>query len=519
MSRLSRRVLPLLVTALALWTTRPASAQTLGTFQWTLQPFCNVVTASVTATETGYTLDGWDDQCGASRKAPLVGQASANPDGTLTLGFYIVTAPVVKALAVEATVNPTSRAGTWRDSEGHTGTFAVGAQAGGSARPAPSALVGAAAIDPSEVQRRVSGACPADQFFNGVNQDGSAVCATPAGGGDITDIVAGPGLTGGAGSGSATLSVDFNQVALRDHNHAPSYDSVVIGDHALPRGSNTSSTVAVGYGALGANVDGHGNTSVGAATMGANVSGFGNVALGANALNSIETGVANTAIGWGAMNTATGSAGSNTAVGSWALNSARDQSNVAVGSFAMSKLRNGSFNVGIGNLAGNSLTNGSDNVYLGSRTGGGDESFTMRLGRDQTRSFIAGIRGVTTGANDAIPVVIDSNGQLGTVSSSARTKFDIGDLPTNVTNQLQQLRPVQFRYTQPFANGTQPLQYGLIAEEVQQVLPELVAMGKDGTPETVKYHVLPALLLAEVQRLSRELAELRSLLEAERAKR
>ncbi|MFN7979510.1 MAG: tail fiber domain-containing protein [Vicinamibacterales bacterium] len=142
----------------------------------------------------------------------------------------------------------------------------------------------------------------------------------------------------------------------------------------------------------------------------------------------------------------------------------------------------------------------------------------MRIGRGQTRAFIAGIRAVTTGANDAIPVVIDSTGQLGTVSSSARTKHDIADLPADVGARLQQLRPVQFRYNQAFANGEQPLQYGLIAEEVEQVLPELVAMGKDGAPETVKYHVLPSLLLAEVQRLSREVAELRALLAAERAK-
>ena len=220
MSSLSRRGPFLLASALVVASGGATGAQTLGTFQWTLQPFCNVVTAAVTATETGYTLDGWDDQCGAGRKAPLVGQASANPDGTLSLGFYIVTAPVVKALAVEATVDPMTRAGTWRDSEGHTGTFAVGVMSGGTARPAAAALIGAAAIDPNEVQRRVSGACPAGQFFSGVNQDGSVACATPAGGGDITDVVAGPGLVGGSTTGTATLAVDFTALAPRNHDHA-----------------------------------------------------------------------------------------------------------------------------------------------------------------------------------------------------------------------------------------------------------------------------------------------------------
>src|SRR5690606_20560819 len=126
------------------------------------------------------------------------------------------------------------------------------------------------------------------------------------------------------------------------------------------------------------------------------------------------------------------------------------------------------------------------------------------------------IRGVTTGVNNAVPVVIDSAGQLGTVSSSRRTKFDIANLDAPVTEALHQLRPVQFRYRQAFADGSTPLQYGLIAEEVNEVLPALVALGEDGTPETVKYHVLPSLLLADVQRLARERLRLETALEQER---
>jgi len=120
------------------------------------------------------------------------------------------------------------------------------------------------------------------------------------------------------------------------------------------------------------------------------------------------------------------------------------------------------------------------------------------------RAFLAAVRGVTTGRNDAVAVVVDSLGQLGTVSSSRRTKFDIADLEQPVTDALQRLRPVQFRYRQAFSNGTTPFQYGLIAEEVQEVLPELVALDGTGQPATVKYHVLPSLLLADVQRLELE---------------
>ena len=82
---------------------------------------------------------------------------------------------------------------------------------------------------------------------------------------------------------------------------------------------------------------------------------------------------------------------------------------------------------------------------------------------------------------------------------------------------LLRLRPVVFRYRQPSADGSQPLQYGLIAEEVAGVFPKLVTYGSDGQPETVLYHVLPALLLNELQRQEADLAELRRAVSAQAA--
>ena len=144
------------------------------------------------------------------------------------------------------------------------------------------------------------------------------------------------------------------------------------------------------------------------------------------------------------------------------------------------------------------------------------EGNTTRIGDAafQTRAFIAGVQGVTTDVNDAVTVVIDSSGQLGTISSSRRYKEDISDMGAASTRLLQ-LRPVTFRYTQPYGNGEQPIDYGLIAEQVAEVFPELVVFDENNRPETVKYRLLSSLLLNELQKqhseLSGQAAEIESL--------
>jgi hypothetical protein len=143
------------------------------------------------------------------------------------------------------------------------------------------------------------------------------------------------------------------------------------------------------------------------------------------------------------------------------------------------------------------------------------ESSTIRIGGGvffQTRTFIGGIHGVTTGNAPAIPVLIDSAGQLGTISSSRRTKEDIRDMG-EASAGLARLRPVVFRYRKPFANGAKPLQYGLIAEEVAEVYPELVAYDAAGEPETVLYRFLAPMLLNELQRQQAQIQEQQALLQ------
>jgi hypothetical protein len=308
-----------------------------------------------------------------------------------------------------------------------------------------------------------------------VGEGGNVVCQTiaGAGGGDITAVLPGAGLTGGASAGDATLAVQFagsgssTTAARSDHGHS------VAGI------GNT----AIGESALSANTTGADNSAFGALALERNTSGSSNVAVGALTLWMNTTGNYNTAVGPSALATA--------AAGSF---------NTAVGIFALDRLGLGSNNLAIGPSAGDQLTLGSDNIYVGS-PGQSVDTGAIRIGHSGSQQmFVNAVRGKTTSLSNAIPVVIDSDGQLGTISSTRRVKEDTADLGS-VSQSLQRLRPVRFRCSKAFADGSKPLQYGLIAEEVAEVMPELVALGADGEPETVKYHVLPTLLLAEIQRL------------------
>jgi Chaperone of endosialidase len=719
----------------------PASAQTLGTFSWQLAPYCNVISVTVTQNGSNYTLDGYDNQCGGSTRAAVVGMAVPNPTGTVTLGFAIVTPPNATPVHVTTAIDLGSLGGSWSDDQGNTGTFVFTPSGVGSGSPRPAALngladntvtsakivdgaIGGADINAAEIQKRVSSVCPSNQLMISVNQDGTVVCqavtsgsggditgvaagtglsgggatgdvtvqanfaeiqarvasACPANqtmrsinadgtvvcdidndsGGDISAVNAGTGLTGGGGTGDVTvgiaiggvttaylganavdaskvldgsigaaeinptqvqtrvtgicpagqamrtitqtgtvtcepitggaggditavnaglgltgggtfadvtLSVDFGgdgtlgQVARADHEHSGlGTGSVAVGPGALAGSASTNANgnTAVGSAALRDNQTGSQNTAVGQIAMRDNATGSFNVAVGAfsltenvagtesvavgyhaleNAKGSRNTGLGayalildasnedNTAVGYrsgirgGQRNTLVGSSAlefgddagtgnvDNTAVGYRALYTADGDDNTAVGARALQNLTSGDRNIALGLGAGGNLTAGSDNLYIASG-GLASESETIRIGvaSRHTRFFANAIRGITTDNNNAQAVMIDSAGQLGTTSSSRKTKFDITDLDPSASAALQHLRPVQFRYLKPFADGSTPIQYGLIAEEVQEVLPELVVTDEQGDPASVKYHILPSLLLAEVQRLERERA-------------
>jgi len=302
---------------------------------------------------------------------------------------------------------------------------------------------------------------------------------------------------------------------------------------------------AVGSGSLYANTTGYGNTAVGYNSLAANTTAGQNTALGMGALQAqsfaatsggAPAATDNTAVGFealaanqpdavwdGAQNIAVGSkalwsnttGSDNTAIGYQSLYlNTTGYNNTAVGQGALANLTSGDFNTALGITAGAALTTGTDNIYIG-HPGFAAEDNTIRIGidPDNTRTFIAGIRGVTTGYDDATPVVIDSHGQLGTINSSIRFKQDVRDMG-DASSRLMELRPVTFHYK---AHPDGPPQYGLIAEDVEQVMPELVVRDATGQVESVAYHEMPAMLLNELQKQQATIEQQRAELDGQKA--
>ncbi len=229
--------------------------------------------------------------------------------------------------------------------------------------------------------------------------------------------------------------------------------------------SGDSEDTALGLNALIDNSGGSQNTATGAVALQGNTTGSNNTGTGVSALQNNSTGSNNTATGENALQ------------------------------FSL-----GSGNIGIGSDAGINLTNGDSDIYIGN-AGAADESNTIRIGTQgtQTATIIAGIFGGPK-IKKGCDVVAESSGLLGCMKSSARYKRDIRDMG-DASDKLMKLRPVTFQYKED-SDATR--QYGLIAEEVEKVYPELVIDDKDGQPEAVEYQVLPAMLLNEVQKERRD---------------
>jgi len=268
--------------------------------------------------------------------------------------------------------------------------------------------------------------------------------------------------------------------------------STALGDDALLNGAVANT--AIGFEALFSNTDGTYNTGVGAFALQFNTTGYENTAIGYGALPYNTTGIYNTATGRSALYANT-SGIKNTATGYTALYyNTTGGYNTAIGENALARNTIGSNNIGVGADAGLYLNKGSNNIDIGN-SGVPRESDTIRIGKigTQTNAYIAGISGATVPTG--VPVIVDTTGYLGTTTSSARFKEAIKPMD-KASEAVLALKPVTFRYKKELDAEGIP-QFGLVAEEVEKVNPDLVARDNAGQPYTVRYEAVNAMLLNE----------------------
>jgi hypothetical protein len=246
--------------------------------------------------------------------------------------------------------------------------------------------------------------------------------------------------------------------------------------------ANTANqNTATGAGALLSNTTGAGNTAIGAFALFRNTTSNLNTASGDGALFNNTTGAENTALGGSTLfNNTTG--GNNTAIGFQALSSNTTGSvNTAIGDGALAN-NGGNNNTALGQGAGDTVTDANNVICIGSP--GANVSST---------TWINNVYGTTTVSGTTLPVIVSDGGQLGTASSSRRFKKDIK--PMNVASEaILALKPVTFHYK---SDKTGTPQFGLIAEDVAEVNPNLVVRDKDGEVYTVRYDQVNAMLLNE----------------------
>ena len=288
----------------------------------------------------------------------------------------------------------------------------------------------------------------------------------------------GTSITTGLPSITANTTYGHNALASNTGGDA----NTAVGASTLFATTLGNFNTAYGYTALYSNTIGSYNTATGGSALFYNTTGNGNTATGNSALLKNMTGIANTASGTASMS-------SNT-VGSF---------NAAIGSGALGANTTGSYNTAVGYQSGNTSTAGSYNISIGN-SGTSSDDHVIRIGDVQTQIYVAGITGVNV---SGVPVVVSSTGQLGIASSSRRFKENIQDMG-DTSERLMRLRPVTYNYKQAYEDGSKPLDYGLIAEEVDDIYPDLVAHSQDGQIETVMYQKLTPMLLNEVQRLKKQ---------------
>ena len=306
------------------------------------------------------------------------------------------------------------------------------------------------------------------------------------------------------------------------------------GAFALFSNDTGNSNTGLGNQALFANTQGSFNTATGSLALGANVTGSDNTAHGAGALES-NTGSENTAMGSGALlfnTTGNGStaigfqallnntvANGNTAYGYQALSSNAGSAvtasfNTAIGYRALTNQTSGTGNIALGVTAGDQITTGDENIDIGNG-GQFSDSRTIRIGQDQLATYIAAISGVNEGGSGILPVYINNLGRLGTQPPASSRRFKTKIKPMDKTSEaILALKPVTFQYK---SDQTDIPQFGLIAEDVAAVNPDLIVRDEKGDIYSVRYEAVNAMLLNEflkehatVQELKKEIAALKA---------
>jgi hypothetical protein len=303
--------------------------------------------------------------------------------------------------------------------------------------------------------------------------------------------------------GSANTAAGYQALA----SNTTGSGNTANGANALLNNTTADDNTAAGFGALQANTSGTDNTANGFQALLKNTTGIENTAHGANALMSNTTASCSTANGYDSLRSNT-TGGRNTATGWGALElNTTGGHNTGNGYEALYNNKTGGNNIALGYLAGYNLTTGSNNIDIGNK-GVAAEANTIRVGTagKQTATYIAGISGVTVASG--VGVIIDTNGHLGTTTSSERFKEAIKPMD-KASEAILALKPVTFRYKHELDPEGIP-QFGLVAEQVEKVNPDLVARDDQGKVNTVRYEAVNAMLLNEFLKEHRTVQELKS---------
>ena len=301
-------------------------------------------------------------------------------------------------------------------------------------------------------------------------------------------------------NGNFNMAIGFRALFMNTGNR-----NSAIGAAALRNNTTASDNTAIGSTAMRENTTGENNTATGAAALFNNIDGSFNVAIGDDAGSNINgagvagDGSANVTVGQGA---APGSG----------LGITSGHNNTCVGFDVGLGITSGNNNTILGSAAGTDIHTKNSNIYIGAGvnpSGAVTESGFIRIadsnpqvGGTTSQVFFGGIVGSTVGAANA-PVIINPNGQLGTAVSSRRFKKDI-DPMGKTSEAIFSLRPVTFHYK---GDETNLSCFGLIAEEVAKVNPDLILLDKEGRPQTVRYEQINAMLLNEFLKEHRTVQE------------